>query len=679
MMAVLPAGFEETRTVSTLSSPVAQAFTPDGRLFILEQEGRLRVVLNGQLRPTPAITLNVDSRGERGLLGLAFDPNFASNQYVYLYYTVPNPLHNRLSRFTLSGNVVIAGSERVLADLPNLSAATNHNGGAIHFGRDGKLYLAVGENADPPLSQTLTTPFGKMLRFNSDGSIPTDNPFYSQTTGLNRAIWSTGLRNPFTFAFHPTDGRLFINDVGQNRWEEINVGVRGANYGWPSSEGNNNLQPGFTAPLFTYSHIGATPITGRCIAGGVFYSGSNATNFPANYRNDYFFADFVNGFVASADLSSPTPVVTTFATSIDQPVDLDVGPDGALYVLTRNGGGPSAGGVSRIRSVALALPSVTQQPAPRTAAVGQPVAFEVVATGANLRYQWQRNGVNISNATQSRYTIASATSADNAAQFRVVVSNPTGSVTSNQATLTVTNLTNTPPAVAFTQPTNTLRFIAGQRVNFAATANDVQDGVVPASRYTWQVDYHTGSVARPFVAPSSGVISGSFTPPTQTPYTATDVFYRITLRVSDSRGATTTIIRDVQPLIVRVTIASTPDRATFQLDGQPFVARSFNAVAGLTRLIAAPARRFPAAGGWYSFVSWNTGRTREHAFSTPTTDVTYTATYVRDQDRRAAPATGRSVPGSITQLQLQPLPVSPAIHPRLDRPFADRPTKSILD
>src|SRR5262249_46671805 len=144
-------------------------------------------------------------------------------------------VHNRVSRFTANGDVAVAGSETILLELDNLGA-TNHNGGAIHFGLDGKLYVAVGENANSSNSQTLATPLGKVPRINADGSIPTNNPFYGQTSGNSRAIWALGLRNPFTFVFN-SNGRLFINDVGQNTWEEVDEGAAGANYGWPTTEG----------------------------------------------------------------------------------------------------------------------------------------------------------------------------------------------------------------------------------------------------------------------------------------------------------------------------------------------------------------------------------------------------------------------------------------------------------
>src|SRR5687768_3436805 len=182
--ATVPAGFADETLVTGLSSPTAMAFAPDGRLFVCQQGGQLRVIKNGALLATPFLTLTVNSSGERGLLGVAFDPNFSVNRFVYVYYTATTPaIHNRISRFTANGDVAVAGSEVVLMDLENLSAATNHNGGAMNFGPDGKLYIAVGENANRDNSQTLANRLGKMLRLNSDGSIPTDNPFFGTATG----------------------------------------------------------------------------------------------------------------------------------------------------------------------------------------------------------------------------------------------------------------------------------------------------------------------------------------------------------------------------------------------------------------------------------------------------------------------------------------------------------------
>ena len=334
----LPAGFSESQfggSSANIPGPTAMAFAPDGRLFVCQQAGQLRVIKQGTLLATPFLTVTVDSQGERGLLGVAFDPNFSANNFVYVYYTTPgSPAHNRVSRFTASGDVAAAGSEVVLFELDNLSSATNHNGGAIHFGKDGKLYAGVGENANSSNSQSLGTVLGKILRINPDGTIPTDNPFFAQTTGKNRAIWALGLRNPFTFNFQPGTGRLFINDVGEVTWEEVNEGVAAANYGWPTCEGVcATSQPLLTNPIFTYSHAA----TGGCaITGGTFYNPS-AANFPTSYVGKYLFADLCGGFVRLMDPDSHS--VSTFATGLQTPVDLQAGPDGALYYLQIGNGG----------------------------------------------------------------------------------------------------------------------------------------------------------------------------------------------------------------------------------------------------------------------------------------------------------------------------------------------------
>ena len=328
--ATLPAGFTETQ-ISGLSNPTAMEIAPDGRIFVCLQDGSLRVIKNGALLATPFLTLSVDPSGERGLLGIAFDPNFASNNFLYLYYTVPTtPRHNRVSRFTANGDVVVPGSETIIWELDNLTSATNHNGGAIHFGPDGKLYIAVGENATPSNAQTLSNQLGKVLRINSDRSIPTDNPFFNTAAGNNRSIWALGLRNPFTFAFQPGTGRLFINDVGQSAFEEINEGLAGLNYGWPNSEGFTN-NPAFRSPLFAYGH-GSDATTGCAIAGGAFYN-PTTVQFPSSFVGKYFFADLCSGWIRVFDPATGT--ASGFATNVSQPVDLKVTPDGSLYYLAR--------------------------------------------------------------------------------------------------------------------------------------------------------------------------------------------------------------------------------------------------------------------------------------------------------------------------------------------------------
>jgi glucose/arabinose dehydrogenase len=310
-------------------------FVPDGRVLICEQGGNLRIVKGGTLLPAPFLTVPVDANGERGLLGVTVDPAFSANGFVYVYYTVPSPNpHNRISRFTASGDVAQPGSETVLLDLNDLSSATNHNGGPLHFGPDGKLYAGVGENANGANSQNLGNLLGKLLRMDADGSVPGDNPLLTQTTGKNQLIWALGLRNPYTFAFQPGTGRLLINDVGQSAWEEIDRGRAGANYGWPDTEGFTT-NPAYDSPIFAYPHSGG-PVNGCSIVGAAFYN-PTSPSFPAAFLGQYLFMDFCGGWIRTLDPATGT--VSDWLTGFSSPVDLRVSEDGSVLVLSRGGGG----------------------------------------------------------------------------------------------------------------------------------------------------------------------------------------------------------------------------------------------------------------------------------------------------------------------------------------------------
>src|SRR5262245_7261788 len=215
---ILPSGFVEQILTQDLASPTAAAVAPDGRIFVAEQAGAIRVVKAGVLLPEPFAVLAADGKNERGLLGITLHPDFPHTPFVYVYYSALGLGANRLSRFQAAGDVALP-DEEVLAELPSYLGSDIHMGGALHFGPAGMLYVATGDHTRSLEAQQLTSIVGKLLRLDEDGGIPEDNPFYSQTTGLLRAIWARGLRNPFTFAFHPATGRLLINDVGQTDWE----------------------------------------------------------------------------------------------------------------------------------------------------------------------------------------------------------------------------------------------------------------------------------------------------------------------------------------------------------------------------------------------------------------------------------------------------------------------------
>ncbi|WP_021781171.1 PQQ-dependent sugar dehydrogenase [Myxococcus hansupus] len=614
---VVDPNFSDSVFVSGLQGPTAMTFAPDGRLFISEKNGSLRIVQNGQLLATPFVTLAVDNDNERGLMGVAFDPNFEHNHYLYVYYTsIDGSIHNRLSRFTANGNVAVPGSELVLADFPTLAAA-NHNGGAVHFGLDGKLYVSVGENAVSSNSQSLNTPLGKLLRFNPDGSIPTDNPFYATATGLAKATWALGLRNPFTFDVQPGTGVIFINDVGEGGWEEINRGQAGANYGWPMTEGYFSNRPELTQPFYAYPH-GSGTAAGNCIAGGAFYN-PPVPAFPNAYVGQYFFADYTNDWISRIDPNTGTRAL--FATAAEGPVDLDVGPDGALYYLARG-----AGQVGRIAYTASLPPTIAQQPASLLVSVSHPATFTVSASGEPpLTYQWQRNGVNISGATSSSYVLSAAQLTDSGARFRVIVTNGIASTTSADAVLTVTS--NKPPVATIVTPAPGATYTAATQLLFSGTATDEEDGTLPPSAMTWNIIFHHDTHTHPAMADTTGIASGGWPIP-NVGESSGNVWYRVRLTVRDSIGLTHTTYRDVHPVTVPLTVTSVPTGLQVLMDGQPFLSpHATTGVVGVIRSIGVESPQY-ANGRFWSFASWSDGGAQSHTFTTPGSAATYTATFV---------------------------------------------------
>jgi glucose/arabinose dehydrogenase len=549
--ATLPSGFTETLVATGLQTPTNMQFAPDGRLFVTEQGGTVRIIENGVLLSQPFLSVTVSTTGERGLLGITFDPDFANNKYVYVYYTSTTPtVHNRLSRFTANGNIVLANSEHILIDFPTVQG-TIHYGGSLRFGPDGKLYMTTGDDLDPNGPETPNSHRGKVFRLNSDGSAPSDNPFYSQNTGYNKGVWAMGFRNPFTFAIQPTTGRIFVNDVGQDSWEEINDVVRSGNYGWNDYEGYSNA-PGFVSPVYAYSHS-ATGTDGGCaITGGAFYNPPTAF-FPSQYIGKYFYVDYcrsyINVYDPSADSISPFATNTT-----DGVVALEVSSGGALYYLARGSISNTAipGSVLRIDYLPNSVPTISQNPSNQTVSVGQSVTFTCSASGApTITYQWQRSNTNIPGATGPSYTLESPSLADNNATFRCVATNPFGSTESANATLTVNN--DLPPVATILTPVEGISYSLGSVVSFTGTGTDAEDGNLSPGALTWWVDmYHDppnlDTHSHPVMPLTSGISSGNFTIPLQ-PHGEGNFWYRIHLRVTDSNNNTHEVYRDVMLIV----------------------------------------------------------------------------------------------------------------------------------
>ena len=408
---------------------------------------------------------------------------------------------------------------------------------------------------------------------------------------------------------------MFINDVGENAWEEINDGIAGANYGWPDTEGATT-DPRFRSPLFSYGH-GSSGTTGCAITGGAFYNPQSG-QFPAEYVGDYFFADFCSGWIRRYDPG--TGAVTGFATGIDSPVDLQVDVNGHLYYLSAGDGA-----VFQVRFTANQAPTIATHPASRTVPAGGSATFSVSASGtAPLTYQWQRNGANIAGATSVNYTLSPVTTADNGATFRCVVTNAFGSVTSNSATLTVTS--NGAPTGTITSPVAATRYRGGDTINYAGTGSDPEDGTLPGSAFTWTVVFHHDTHTHPFLPATSGAQSGSFTIPT-IGHTETNVWYRVHLTVRDSNGATHSSFVDVLPQTVTLQLATSPAGLQVTLDGQPrSTPVSLTGVVGITRTLGAVSPQ-TVNGTTYEFQSWSDAGAATHDIATPSANTTYTASY----------------------------------------------------
>jgi putative heme-binding domain-containing protein len=326
----LPAGFKAQTVATGFSGATALEVAPDGRVFVCEQTGTLRVIKNGKLLTKPFLKLSVDATWERGLIGVTVAPDFPKTPHLFVCYVAGKPYpHHVVSRFTARGDAAEPGSEKILFEGDDQTklggdVPAGHQGGAIHFGKDGKLYVALGDQTAGKPAQELNSLLGRLLRINADGAIPPDNPFFTKARGKYRATWALGLRNPFTFAVQAETGRLFINDVG-GKAEEINEGVAGANYGWPTVDHGPTTDPRFRGPIHHYPTA--------CITGGAF--APRGLRWPKEYRGRYFFGDFNHGWIKTIDPAKPA-TARSFAIGLRRPVDLRFAADGSLYVLLRD-------------------------------------------------------------------------------------------------------------------------------------------------------------------------------------------------------------------------------------------------------------------------------------------------------------------------------------------------------
>jgi len=632
----LPAGFVDEAVVTGLWSPRAFVFTPDGRILFAERGSAtstdinfasIRVLKNGVLLPIRAYSFNVCGDGERGFLGLALDPQFSSNGYLYIYYTRPgasNPCgydsysnsqdgpRNRIARLTLVGDVV-SGSEKVLVD--NIASDTGiHNGGDLHFGADGYLYASVGNSnletplapSTQPMSQDLTRLGGKILRIlptisNTDGYVTTGNPFDSAPgawkcgplahpppplpgsgTGPCKEILAYGFRNPFRFTIQPGAGLTtsipFVGDVGGGAWEEVDQVSPGGNYGWPSREGPcgagvlcqppYQIVPGYINPVYAYSHtlLGG----GAAIIAGDFYTGT-VTSYPQKYWNNFFFADFVNGWIrriafdpTSHTWSAPEPYFATGAAGI---IGLRLGPDGSLYYLSFPTDTSPASALRRIRyqGGGNAMPVAQISVSPTGGAPGQAFTFSGLgsydpASNLPLIYHWGFGDGNVATgAGLATLTHAYAAGPPSVVSATLLVINHLGI---SSLPVTATLYPNDPPPTATIWLTNTTDpyrslYYAGDVWAFGT--NDARNGSghpIPPGNLSWDVRFQHQDHWHPFL---SGILGthGQFTPSASIE-TDPVQWYRTLLTMRDALGQVATTYRDVLPATTLVTLSTNP-------------------------------------------------------------------------------------------------------------------------
>ena len=638
--AATPGTFENEILATGFDLPTAIKFLPDGRMLVAELGGKIKVLPPPytQADPTPFLQLtnvgNADDGtvAQQGIYDLALDPNFATNHFYYISYTARTPNRDRLSRFTANAALTgtVPGSELILYQDPQ-DANTEHHGGAITFGNDGKIYLTTGDHFASTPAQDLTSPRGKVLRFNPDGTVPTDNPFYDGAGPNYDAVWALGLRNPYRAYYDAPTGRLLIGDVGGNvastAIEELDLGARGANYGWPNVEGTSS-NPAFTNPIYSYPHNGRD----ASITGGFVYRG---TQFPSEYQGSYFFGDYAQNTIKrlTFDPNGNVNGVFNFEPANGAPdgptgdiVYLTQGPEGALYYIDL-GVADTTGqiGVSKIRRISFTganQPPVAQASAnPTTGPTPLVVNFSSAGSsdpeGQPLTYAWNFGDNTTSTAANPTHTYTVA----GPYQVRLTVSDGVNSTISAPLSISAGSR----PTATILSPTDGTSFKAGDVITFSGTATDAEDGTLPASAYTWKIDFlHEGHIHPG--TPVTGVTNGTFTIPTTGHDFSGFTRYQVSLTVTDSSGLQSTSSVTVFPQKVNLNFATVPAGGTVFIDGiahtGPFV---YDTLVGFNHTISAPNQTI--GGNTYTFASWSDGGASTHTIVVPTAAQTYTANF----------------------------------------------------
>lgn len=616
-----PTNFQSTLVVSNgLDGPSGFDIAPDGRIFILERTGEVKIVKDGVLLPELFADLPSVAAGDRGLIGIAFDPDFLNNHYVYFYYTGLDLL-NRLVRFNASGDVGTEGP--FIMYQTTFPSEQLHVGGGIRFGPDGKLYFAVGDNGYHPNAQDLSNPHGKLLRINADGTIPTDNPFVGLANALPE-IWAYGFRNPWKFSFNPYSNILYAGDVGEATTEEINKITKGGNYGWPSCEGVcNPNNASFIDPIFTWGHNGGS----AAVTLGPVYNGSL---FPEEYQGRLFFGDYALGFIKTMtfDSNGGNSGVFDFDTNVGSVVELRVAPDGSLYYLTYI---PAA--LYRITysttgnhiPIPNAVASATKGNEPLTVNFSSNGSYD--ADGDALTFLWDFGDGTTSTTPNPIKTY------NQKGKYiaKLTVSDGSNSAPSNPIVIQV----GLPPVVTIGAPQNNSSYRAGDTIFYSASAVDGAGFDIHDGDVTTEVIFHHQTHIHPFLGPFTGNEqgcsccntcnnkNGTFLVPT-TGESAADTWYEIKVTANDTNGLTDTKSVRINPIVSNLTFNTQPANLQILVDAIPTNNLTVPGVSGYIRELSVnPVQNLN--GAEYHFDGWSDGGSIKHNITTQDFDQTFTA------------------------------------------------------
>lgn len=624
----LPAGFSQTQLGHGLKDPVVMTFVPGGDIWVGEEGGTILDYHNGAIQPTPVATLpNVffPQGSEDGLLGIALDPNFASNGYVYISYTVAVAQQGvtngyaRVSRFTYSGGTINPATEMVLYQ-GDEQQALHHPGNDLQIGPDGKLWWSVGDN-DPNIwnGEALNNIYGKIIRFNLDGSIPGDDPF-ANVPSAAKGIYAYGLRNPFRFTFLPS-GQAMTADTGSSYWEEMDTISPGGNYGWPWFEGNS-FSAGTINPAYAYGHL---PVDGA-VSAIAAYAGPT---FPKAYDNVVFFGDYNRAdieavsFAPGSNYTAPVSD-TVFDTNAGTISDLLEGPDGNLYFLD-----VFEGTLSEISAPGPFPPTAKATATPDAGAKPLTVSFSSAGSsdpfGKTLKYSWKFGDGGTSTAANPTHTYTAS------GTYTATLTVRNGTQTGKATTTVVVG--QKPPTASITAPST---YSAGDTINFSGTASDPVDGTLPPYRYTWRVDLMKNGVAvpswntevpGPFYGPVTGITSGSFQVPTD-PSQVPGSSYRITLTVTDSHGLQTVVTKDITPITTSWTVKDPTAGTGYFVDGAWHTGTyTTQDVVGVQHVLTGQPLATVNGTTRYRFSGWADGSALTDSFTSTATAATYTAKY----------------------------------------------------